>query len=265
MEEEATRKNSVTASEAPANITPGKESAGWRRFFQKKESNAQTPPGGQKRSDSSNLLVDGSANSMSGSLNSNDPKRTSMNDLFVTFNDGETFENSVYQSTEDRKLYQIEREEYDLVVGADGIHSQTRALLFGDESNYKHFLGVGFFCFIVDMVNTDEDMQRVSENYWNNVYGAEKKPSTESFDPAQFSGIKGLEPLSPEKLGKMREASKKLCEHIKDGESLSVLLNHGRYMNVLRYGNKLSVYCVYREPKEEEMELETSCYTVRKR
>ncbi|EFC46817.1 predicted protein [Naegleria gruberi] len=263
MEEEAMKKSSTTT---PAEIaTPnsaGKESAGWRRFFQKKESNAQSPSQKTKSDSSSNILLEGSP--MSAPLNTiNDPKRTSMNDLLVTFNEGDSFESSVYQSTEDRKLYQIEREEYDLVVGSDGIHSQTRALIFGDESNFKHFLGVGYFCFIVDMILTEADEQQVSEKYWNNVYGSEKK-STESFDPTQISGIKGLEPLTPDRIAKMKEVSKKLAELIKDGESSSVLLNHGRYMNVLRYGNKLSVSLVYRQPKEEDMLKESSSYTVSK-
>ncbi|WP_238012471.1 FAD-dependent monooxygenase [Dactylosporangium sp. AC04546] len=33
------------------------------------------------------------------------------------------------------------RESYDLVVGADGLHSGVRRLAFGDESRYRHFLG----------------------------------------------------------------------------------------------------------------------------
>ncbi|OGT41336.1 MAG: hypothetical protein A3F13_01360 [Gammaproteobacteria bacterium RIFCSPHIGHO2_12_FULL_40_19] len=30
---------------------------------------------------------------------------------------------------------------YDVVIGADGIHSRTRALVFGDESHFSHYLG----------------------------------------------------------------------------------------------------------------------------
>ena len=36
------------------------------------------------------------------------------------------------------------RERFELVVGADGIHSSTRRLVFGDEAQFKHALG---FCF----------------------------------------------------------------------------------------------------------------------
>lgn len=33
------------------------------------------------------------------------------------------------------------RESFDLLVGADGVHSQTRALMFGPEELFRHFLG----------------------------------------------------------------------------------------------------------------------------
>ncbi|MFI5915660.1 FAD-dependent monooxygenase [Dactylosporangium sp. NPDC051541] len=33
------------------------------------------------------------------------------------------------------------RERFDLIVGADGLHSGVRRLVFGDERNYRHFLG----------------------------------------------------------------------------------------------------------------------------
>jgi len=36
------------------------------------------------------------------------------------------------------------RERYDLVIGADGLHSRTRELVFGDEKPFHHYLG---YCF----------------------------------------------------------------------------------------------------------------------
>ncbi|KAF0979875.1 hypothetical protein FDP41_001028 [Naegleria fowleri] len=244
----------------------GKESPGWRRFFQKKEILAQSPATTRKEtpcsSPSSVTTHTNRTNSSESPLQVRD-RSTSMRDLFITFNDGEDFENAVYQTMEDRKLYNIEKEEFDLVIGADGIHSQTRALIFGDESNFKHFLGVGYFCFIVDLVLCEDDMQKISEKYWSNVYGdAKKLSSTESFDPAQINSIPGLESLTPERLSRMLEASKKIAEHVKDTESASVLLTNGRYLNVLRYGSKIAVTCVNREPSEEEMEKDSQVYSV---
>ncbi|WP_410573330.1 FAD-dependent monooxygenase [Amycolatopsis sp. cmx-4-61] len=36
------------------------------------------------------------------------------------------------------------RETYDLVIGADGLHSRTRELVFGDEAPFHHYLGYSF-------------------------------------------------------------------------------------------------------------------------
>ncbi|WP_432981798.1 FAD-dependent monooxygenase [Dactylosporangium sp. CA-233914] len=47
---------------------------------------------------------------------------TAIEDTAVTFSDGA-------------------REHFDLVVGADGLHSGVRRLIFGDERGYRHFLG----------------------------------------------------------------------------------------------------------------------------
>lgn len=41
-------------------------------------------------------------------------------------------------------------EGYDLVLGADGIHSNVRKLVWGDESQFSHFLGFYVACSIVD-------------------------------------------------------------------------------------------------------------------
>jgi 2-polyprenyl-6-methoxyphenol hydroxylase-like FAD-dependent oxidoreductase len=39
---------------------------------------------------------------------------------------------------------------YDLVVGADGIHSHVRRLIFGDESQFFRYLGYETAAFMVD-------------------------------------------------------------------------------------------------------------------
>jgi len=41
-------------------------------------------------------------------------------------------------------------ETYDLVIGADGIHSNVRALLWGDESQFNHFLGFYVACSVIE-------------------------------------------------------------------------------------------------------------------
>lgn len=41
------------------------------------------------------------------------------------------------------------RQDYDLVIGADGIHSKVRTLLWGDESQFEHFLGYYVACGVV--------------------------------------------------------------------------------------------------------------------
>ncbi|QBD75600.1 hypothetical protein EPA93_06110 [Ktedonosporobacter rubrisoli] len=46
-------------------------------------------------------------------------------DVVVTYNDGTS-------------------EPFDLLIGADGVHSNTRALVFGAEEQYRHFLGYDF-------------------------------------------------------------------------------------------------------------------------
>jgi 2-polyprenyl-6-methoxyphenol hydroxylase-like FAD-dependent oxidoreductase len=41
---------------------------------------------------------------------------------------------------------------YDLVIGADGIHSNVRKLLWGDESRFNHFLGFYVICSVIDNI-----------------------------------------------------------------------------------------------------------------
>lgn len=43
-------------------------------------------------------------------------------------------------------------EEYDLLVGADGVHSRVRSLVFGEESRFSRFLGFHTAAFILDEV-----------------------------------------------------------------------------------------------------------------
>jgi 2-polyprenyl-6-methoxyphenol hydroxylase-like FAD-dependent oxidoreductase len=39
---------------------------------------------------------------------------------------------------------------YDLVIGADGIHSNVRRLIWGDESQFRHFLGFYVACSVIE-------------------------------------------------------------------------------------------------------------------
>ena len=47
---------------------------------------------------------------------------------------------------------------YDLVIGADGIHSNTRKFLFGSENNYEHFLGYSVASYTIDDFLDNEKM-----------------------------------------------------------------------------------------------------------
>lgn len=48
-------------------------------------------------------------------------------------------------------------ETYDLVIGADGIHSNVRKLLWGDESQFNRFLGFYVACSVIDNFLGKED------------------------------------------------------------------------------------------------------------
>lgn len=48
-------------------------------------------------------------------------------------------------------------EKYDLVIGAGGIHSNVRKLLWGDESRFRRFLGFYVACSVIDNVFDTED------------------------------------------------------------------------------------------------------------
>src|SRR5688500_11701662 len=43
-------------------------------------------------------------------------------------------------------------ESYDLVIGADGIHSNVRKLLWGSESLFNHFLGFYVVCGVIENI-----------------------------------------------------------------------------------------------------------------
>src|SRR5690606_19342128 len=42
------------------------------------------------------------------------------------------------------------QEAYDLVIGADGIHSNVRRLVWGDEGQFNRFLGLYVACSVID-------------------------------------------------------------------------------------------------------------------
>lgn len=48
-------------------------------------------------------------------------------------------------------------ESFDLVIGADGIHSRTRKLVWGDESQFEHFLGFYIACSVVDTIFENDE------------------------------------------------------------------------------------------------------------
>lgn len=57
-----------------------------------------------------------------------------------------TFGDSVKQLTENTEGVKVDFKSgksitFDLVIGADGLHSETRTLVFGEESRFKHYMG----------------------------------------------------------------------------------------------------------------------------
>jgi 2-polyprenyl-6-methoxyphenol hydroxylase-like FAD-dependent oxidoreductase len=64
------------------------------------------------------------------------------------------FGNSLQQINTDHKKTSVsfedgKQEEFDLIVGADGVHSKTRGLLFGPEQKFCHYLGYYVAAFTV--------------------------------------------------------------------------------------------------------------------
>lgn len=55
------------------------------------------------------------------------------------------------------------KKDYDLVIGADGIHSKIRQLVWGDEKQFEHFLGYYVACSIV------EDRFGVQKSFYSHI------------------------------------------------------------------------------------------------
>ncbi|HJS19059.1 MAG TPA: FAD-dependent monooxygenase [Anaerolineales bacterium] len=56
----------------------------------------------------------------------------------------------VHDEAVEVELSNGESERYDLVIGADGIHSNIRRLMWGNESQFKRFLGFYVVCSVID-------------------------------------------------------------------------------------------------------------------
>lgn len=64
--------------------------------------------------------------------------------------------------TVEAKLSDGGREVFDLVIGADGLHSQIRALTFGPQSRFEHHSGFYVAAFTIDNYTPREDLTYVS-------------------------------------------------------------------------------------------------------
>lgn len=76
------------------------------------------------------------------------------NDVEVRFN---TTVNAIVQSADDVTVTFSDgtQESFDLLVGADGIHSKTRSLIFGDESQFDKYLGYYVATFYAPAIDPD--------------------------------------------------------------------------------------------------------------
>lgn len=54
--------------------------------------------------------------------------------------------------------------DFDLVIGADGLHSNVRGLAFGAERNYEHYLGCKVAAWVVDGYRPRDDLSYVTYN-----------------------------------------------------------------------------------------------------
>ncbi|BCI91284.1 hypothetical protein NIIDMKKI_64900 [Mycobacterium kansasii] len=54
--------------------------------------------------------------------------------------------------------------DFDLVIGADGLHSKVRGLVFGPERNYEHYLGCKVAAWVVDGYRPRDELSYVTYN-----------------------------------------------------------------------------------------------------
>ncbi|VBA35225.1 6-hydroxynicotinate 3-monooxygenase [Mycobacterium innocens] len=54
--------------------------------------------------------------------------------------------------------------DFDLVIGADGLHSNVRGLVLGPERNYEHYLGCKVAAWVVDGYRPRDDLSYVTYN-----------------------------------------------------------------------------------------------------
>src|SRR6202008_309304 len=73
--------------------------------------------------------------------------------------------------------------DFDLVVGADGLHSATRALAFGPESSFVHDLG--YYVSIFSVPN------HLELDRWELTYGARGRPAL-TYSTAGDSGARAM-------------------------------------------------------------------------
>lgn len=79
--------------------------------------------------------------------------------LFATVKDRVEmiFDNSITALGDEVSFAKGPPRRFDLVIGADGVHSRVRKLAFGDEARYSHFLGQYFSISIVDKLLIERD------------------------------------------------------------------------------------------------------------
>ena len=80
-----------------------------------------------------------------------------------------------------------DRGRYDVVVGADGLHSRTRRLVFGPEERFNHYLG---YCFNIFSMPNDMGVSHGGVNYcesWRTAGAYAVRNSTEVFAFLMFA------------------------------------------------------------------------------
>ncbi len=89
--------------------------------------------------------------------------RTVENDVETIFSDSIT---AIHDET-DRVAVSFEHaapREFDMVVGADGLHSNVRNLVFGPESRYEHYLGCQVAACVIDGYRPRDELVYVTHN-----------------------------------------------------------------------------------------------------